>query len=69
MLFLGLTSLTALAEEYEGPVSSAPIQLDGKTITLLRGFAGYSASERAAEAEARVIEFASHREAPVTILN
>ena len=69
MLFLGPTSLTALAEEYEGPVSSAPIQLDGKTITLLRGFAGYSASERAAEAEARVIEFARHREAPVTILN
>lgn len=58
-----------LAEEPEGPIIASAIQLEGRTLVLLRGFAGYSASERAAEAEARIVEFAGHREASVAILH
>lgn len=59
----------ATAEDSPLPTSTEGVEIEGRTVILVRGFAGYSAAARAAEAEARIIEFASHREAPTGILN
>ncbi len=68
-LAAGAAASASTAEVPATPTSTAAVQVEGRTIVLLRGFAGYSADARASEAEARIIEFASHREAPVAILN
>ena len=47
---------------------TALVRLDGRPIVSLRGFAGYTAAERARAAEQRLVEFARQRDVPVEVL-
>jgi len=47
---------------------TALVRLDGRPIVSLRGFAGYTATERARAAEQRLVEFARERSVPVDVL-
>ncbi len=49
--------------------SSVPIQVDGRVLIRVRGFAGYTAEERASAVEKRIVEFASDRSVPVDTLH
>lgn len=46
------------------PAPRAAVMLDGHTILLVRGVAGYTAEERAAAIESRLVAFAADRGAP-----
>jgi len=52
----------------DAPQPTAMVRLDGRAIIALRGFAGYTAAERARAAEQRLGEFARQRDIPVSEL-
>jgi small-conductance mechanosensitive channel len=47
---------------------SVPIQVDGRVLIRVRGFAGYTAEERARAVQKRIVDFASDRSVPVDTL-
>lgn len=67
-LFIALTpTIASGADGVQGEVEPAPrtaVMLDGHTILMVRGVAGYTAEDRAASIEARLEAFAADRGAP-----
>lgn len=48
--------------------ATALVRLDGRPVVALRGFAGYTAQERAKAMQDRIVEFARQRDVPVSSL-